>query len=157
MACAGFVSGSLPTKEKYPELKNHRGNKKMTDPISDMLTRIKNAQAVKKETVAVPFSKMKQELARVLKESGFIADFEKKGRAVSNKKLELKLKYGDSFPAVTNAQRISKPGQRIYVKYHEIFTKGSRLLRIISTSHGLMSDAEAKKQKLGGEVLCEIS
>lgn len=129
----------------------------MTDPISDMLTRIRNAQAVKKETVAVPFSKMKQELARVLKESGFITDFEKKGRAVSNKKLELKLKYVDSLPAVTDAKRISKPGQRIYVKYNEIFPRQADFLRIISTSRGLMSDAEARRQKLGGEVLCEIS
>lgn len=129
----------------------------MVDPISDMLIRIKNAQAVKKETVVIPFSKTKQELARVLKESGLILDFEKKGRAVSSKKLELRLKYSDSFPAITHTQRISRPGQRIYLKHHEIFPKGVGFLRIISTSRGLMTDAQARKQKLGGEILCEIS
>ncbi|MBI2465663.1 MAG: 30S ribosomal protein S8 [Candidatus Sungbacteria bacterium] len=128
----------------------------MTDPISDMLIRIKNAQAVKKETVTVPYSKVKQELARVLKESGFIFDFEKKGRSIANKKLELKLKYRDSFPAIANTKRISKPGQRIYLKYSEIFPKESGFLRIISTSKGLMSDGQARRQKLGGEILCEI-
>ncbi|MFY9493142.1 MAG: 30S ribosomal protein S8 [Minisyncoccia bacterium] len=129
----------------------------MTDPISDMLTRIRNAQTVKKETVVIPFSKTKQELARVLKEVGFILDFEKKGRAVSGRKLELKLKYINSFPAITTIKRISKPGQRIYIKHNKIFPRGSGFLRVISTSRGLVSDSQAYKQKLGGEVLCEIS
>jgi len=78
-----------------------------------MLIRIKNAQAVNKETVSIPFSKLKQELTRVLKQSGLILDYEKKGRAVV-KKLELKLKYDQSSPAIAAVKRISKPGQRIY-------------------------------------------
>ncbi|MBI2454215.1 MAG: 30S ribosomal protein S8 [Parcubacteria group bacterium] len=129
----------------------------MTDPIADMLIRIKNAGAVKKETVAVPFSKVKNEIAKVLKQSGFILDFEKRGRLVSSRKLELKLKYlPSSFAAISDVVRISKPGRRIYLKHHEIFTKNGRL-KIISTSRGIMSDVEARKLKLGGEVLCEIS
>lgn len=129
----------------------------MTDPIADMLTRIRNAVAVKKETVAIPFSKIKQEVAQILKQTGFILDYEKKGRTVTSRKLELRLKYSDLLPAITNVRRVSKSGQRIYIKYNDIFPKGRGVLRIISTSQGLMSDAEAKKSKLGGEVLCEIS
>lgn len=122
-----------------------------------MLTRIRNASAVNKETVGVPFSKMKQEIAQVLKQTGFILDYEKKGRTITSRKLELKLKYSDSFPAITKAKRISKPGQRIYVKHSDIFPQGRSFIKIISTSKGVMSDFEAKKNKLGGEVLCEIS
>ena len=129
----------------------------MTDPIADILIRIKNAQAVKKETILVPFSKLKQEMARVLKQAGFILDYEKKGRTVVNKKLEIKLKYSNSFPVISSTKRISKPGQRIYIKHNEIFSKGRGILQIISTSKGIMSDADARKSKLGGEVLCEIS
>ena len=127
----------------------------MTDPISDMLIRIKNAQSVNKETVGIPFSKLKQELARVLKQSGLIFDYEKKGRAIV-KKLELKLKYENSFPAIADIKRISKPGQRIYLKSREIFSKKGSMI-IVSTSHGLMTGDEARKAKLGGEILCQIS
>ena len=127
----------------------------MTDPIADMLIRIKNAQAVNKETVGVPFSKLKQEIARVLKQNGLILDYEKKGRATV-KKLELKLKYENSFPAIAVVKRISKPGQRIYLKSHEIFSKKGSMI-IVSTSHGLMAGSEARKAKLGGEILCEIA
>jgi small subunit ribosomal protein S8 len=128
----------------------------MTDPISDMLIRIKNAQAVNKETVVIPFSKMKQEIAGVLKQSHMILDYEKKGRSVV-KKLEIKLKYTNSFPAITNTKRISKPGQRIYMGKKEIFSKGRGIVTIISTSRGIMTSGEARKAGLGGEVLCEIS
>lgn len=128
----------------------------MVDPISDMLIRIKNAQAVKKETVVIPFSKMKQEIARVLKQCQMILDYEKKGRLAA-KKLEIKLKYVNSFPSITNTKRISKPGQRIYLGKKEIFSKDKGVVTIISTSSGIMSSSEAKKLGVGGEVLCEIS
>mgnify|MGYP001561023393 CR=1 FL=1 len=127
------------------------------DPISDMLTRIRNAGAVNKETVSMPFSKMKQEIANVLKKANLILDFEKKGRNVSGKKLELRLRYTDSFPAISGAKRISKPGQRIYIKYNEIFPKKNGTIKVISTSKGIMLDSEARKNKLGGEVVCEIN
>ena len=129
----------------------------MVDPISDMLTRIRNAGAVNKETVVMPFSKMKQEIANVLKKADLILDFEKKGRNVAGRNLELKLKYINSWPAIASTKRISKPGQRLYIKYGEIFTKKHGAIKIISTSKGIMLDAEARKNKLGGEVLCEIS
>ncbi|MDP3764813.1 MAG: 30S ribosomal protein S8 [bacterium] len=129
----------------------------MVDPISDMLTRIRNAGAVNKETVSMPFSKMKQEIANVLKKASLILDFEKKGRNISGKKLELKLKYIESYPAIASAKRISKPGQRIYIKHNEIFPKKDGTIKIISTSKGIMVDAEARRSKLGGEVVCEIS
>ncbi|MDP3800345.1 MAG: 30S ribosomal protein S8 [bacterium] len=127
------------------------------DPISDMLTRIRNAGAVNKETVSMPFSKMKQEIANVLKKANLILDFEKKGRNVSGKKLELKLKYVESYPAISGAKRISKPGQRIYIKHNEIFSKKDGTIKIISTSKGIMVDIEARRSKLGGEVVCEIN
>jgi small subunit ribosomal protein S8 len=127
----------------------------MTDPIADMLIRIKNAQAVNKETVSLAFSKMKQEIACVLKNHGFILDYEKKGRSVV-KKVEIKLKYFDALPAIENVKKISKSSARVYCSYKEIFPK-KRILTIISTSKGIMSDKEARKAKLGGEVLCEIS
>ncbi|MEK7500965.1 MAG: 30S ribosomal protein S8 [Patescibacteria group bacterium] len=126
------------------------------DPIADMLVRIKNAQAVHKETVVVPFSKMKQEIARILKQARLILDYEKKGRLASGRKLELQLKYNNSQPAISQVKRISKPGRRVYLSYKEIFPKSSALM-IVSTSGGVMSAAEARKAKLGGEVLCEIS
>ena len=156
MAYAGFVLENWRLKARFPELKKRVG-KFMTDPIADMLVRIKNAGAVKKETVAMPFSKVKNEIARVLKQSGFILDFEKRGRLVSSRKLELRLKYlSASFPAISNIARVSKPGRRIYLKHHEIFPKKGGL-KIVSTSRGIMSASEARKAKLGGEVLCEIS
>lgn len=128
----------------------------MTDPIADMLIRIKNAQAVSKDTVVMPFSKIKQEIARVLKQKQLILDFEKKGRTVA-KKLEIKLKYVNSFPAISDVQRLSKPGQRQYAKSKEIHSPGRGAIVIVSTSKGIMSDDEARKAKLGGEVLCKIS
>ena len=128
----------------------------MTDPIADMLIRIRNAQAVGKETVAIPFSKMKQEIARVLKQKHLISDFEKKGRTVA-RKLEIKLKYFNSFPAISSARRLSKPGQRLYIKNRASYPRGRGTMVIISTSKGVMSDDEARKAKLGGEVLCEVS
>ncbi len=127
----------------------------MVDPISDMLIRIKNAQAVKKETVSVSFSRMKQDISNVLKQSNLILDYDKKGRSAI-KKLELKLKYINSFPAISDIKRISKSGRRVYIKSREIFSKKGSI-SIISTSKGVMSDAEARKAKLGGEVLCQIN
>ncbi|MBI4120430.1 MAG: 30S ribosomal protein S8 [Parcubacteria group bacterium] len=126
------------------------------DPIADMLVRIKNAQAVRKETVVLPFSKMKQEIARILQRARLIADYEKKGRSAAGRKLELRLNYDSGRPAVSSVKRISKPGRRVYLGYREMFSKSGALI-IVSTSKGVMSAAEAKKAKLGGEVLCEIS
>ena len=128
----------------------------MTDPISDMLTRIQNAYAVKKETVIVPYSKIKYNLAQVLAKENFITEVDRKGRGI-NRVLALKLNYIDQEPAVTKFLRISKPGQRVYAGYKDIskVRRGFGII-ILSTPKGLFTDKEARKSKLGGEILCEI-
>lgn len=126
------------------------------DPIADMLVALKNAQAVKKETVRVPFSKIKFQIAKILEKEGYIEKVEEKGRIKKN--LLIFLKYDENKkPAISGVKRISKPGQRIYKTCREIKkVKGGYGLAIISTSKGLMTDKEAKRQRVGGEVLFEI-
>ncbi len=135
------------------------------DPISDMLNRMRNAQAVSKEQVVVPFSNLKYEIAKILEAKGFIKAAEKKGRT-QNRTIEITLKYQSlpesladdkMTPAISGLKRISKPGQRIYKSFKEIKAiRGGYGLAIISTSKGLMTDKEARKHKAGGEVICEI-
>jgi small subunit ribosomal protein S8 len=128
----------------------------MTDPIADMLNRIKNAQAVNHPTVEMPFSNFKYEIAKILEKNGFVEKIEKKGRK-ARKTMEIVLKYRDKAPLISGIKRISKPGQRIYLSSGEIKkVKEGYGMAILSTSKGLMTDREAKKQKMGGEVLCEI-
>jgi small subunit ribosomal protein S8 len=128
----------------------------MTDPITDMFNRIKNAQAVNKETVIIPFSKVKQEIARVLKNENFIKDFTKKGRTI-NKRIEITISYKDDAPVMGSFKRRSKPGQRLYVGYRDLFpVKNGYGIGIVSTSKGLMSDKEVRKNKIGGELLVEV-
>ncbi len=129
----------------------------MTDPISDMLTSIRNALIVKHSTVEIPFSNLKHEIAKILKREKLVEKIEKKGKK-EEKTIEITLKYKDKTSIISNLKRISKPGQRIYQTHKEIKpTKKGYGIKIISTSRGgLITDKEAKKQKLGGEVLCEI-
>jgi small subunit ribosomal protein S8 len=128
----------------------------MTDPIADMLNRIKNAQVVGHLTVEMPFSNLKYEIAKILEEKGFVEKVEKKGRK-ARKTMEIVLKYHDKTPAILGIRRISKPGQRIYLTSSQIKkVRDGYGMAILSTSKGLMADREAKKQKMGGEVLCEI-
>ena len=125
----------------------------MTDPIADMLTRIRNAKALSKETVSIPFSKMKYEIIKILIEGGFILKAEKKGKQ-TNRAIEIEFK---KEPVLSGLKRTSKPGQRIYVGAKDIKkVKGGYGMAVISTSQGLMSDKEAKKRKLGGEIICEV-
>lgn len=126
------------------------------DPIADMLTSIRNAQAVLKETVKVPFSKFKFELAKVLEKNGFVKKVEKKGRGIK-RVIEIKLKYEDKTPVISGLKKISKPGQRIYAGAAEIKPVRSGYgISIISTSKGLMTDKEVRKQNIGGEVICKV-
>ena len=126
------------------------------DPIADMLTSIRNAQAVSKETVKVPFSKLKFELAKVLEKNGFLKKVEKKGRGIK-KFIEIKLKYEDKIPVISGIKKISKPGQRIYSGSKELRPVRSGYgISIISTSKGLMTNKEARKQNIGGEVICQV-
>ncbi len=129
----------------------------MTDPISDMLTRIRNATALRKERVEVPFSKLKLAISKVLERKGFIRGVEM--RKLRGKKiLELELRYmqtGDS--AIAELKRISKPGVRRYSGALQLKrVKGGYGIAIISTSKGVMTDREAKERGVGGEILCEI-
>ena len=134
----------------------------MTDPITDMLNRIKNAQAVFHQTVEVPFSNLKYQIAKIMEAEKFLGEAEKKGKT-SQKIIKINLKYGKAdvgkkmIPAISGVRKISKPGQRIYIKHQDLKpVKGGYGILIISTSKGLMTNKEAKKQKLGGEVICEI-
>ena len=126
------------------------------DPISDMLTSIKNALAVRHPTVSVPLSNLKYEVAKILEKGGFVAKVEKKGKK-AKKAIEITLKYDGKVSAISGLKRISKSGQRIYKRAEELKpVRGGYGIAIISTSKGLMTDKEARKQKLGGEVICEI-
>jgi len=126
------------------------------DPISDMLTIIRNALAVKKDTVSIPFSNLKYEIAKILEKRDLVEKVEKKGKKV-RKNIEITLKYQDGVPVISGLKRISKPGQRIYLDSRKIKkVKGGYGIAIISTSRGLMTNEEAKRQKVGGEILCEI-
>ncbi|NPV27006.1 MAG: 30S ribosomal protein S8 [Firmicutes bacterium] len=129
----------------------------MTDPIADFLTRIRNANTVYHEKVEVPASKMKKALAEIFKQEGFIRDYEyiddgKQGI------IRLYLKYGPNREKViTGLKRISKPGLRVYAKKDEIpRVLGGLGIAIISTSKGIMTDKQARKEGLGGEVICYV-
>ena len=129
----------------------------VTDPIADMLTRIRNANQMRYKEVEVPASKMKLEIARILKDEGFIVDFKVKKNDVQNI-IVLTLKYGEKKERViTGLKRISKPGLRVYAKAEEIPSVLNGLgIAIVSTSKGVMTGKEAKKQSLGGEVLAYV-
>lgn len=127
----------------------------MTDPITDMLNQIRNAKAVQKPEVLIPFSQLKNEVAMLLSKTGFLGEVKKavKGKT---KALKIQLKYENGMPAIEGLRRISKPGQRIYVKAGEIKkVRGGFGISVISTPKGLMTGLEARKAKLGGEVLLE--
>lgn len=130
----------------------------MTDPIADMLTRIRNANNEKHETVDVPASKMKSDIARILKEEGYITDYEIVGEKASEKMIRITLKYGENkTKVISGLKRISKPGLRVYSKSDSIPRVLNGLgIAIISTSSGLMTDREARKAHAGGEVLAYI-
>ena len=129
----------------------------VTDTIADMLTRIRNANAMRYTDVSVPASNLKIEFARILKEEGYIEDYKVVKEDVQGT-IELTLKYGEKKERViTGLKRISKPGLRVYAKSNEIPKVLNGLgIAIISTSKGIMTDKEARKQKLGGEVLAYI-
>lgn len=129
----------------------------MTDPIADMLTRIRNASAARHEEVEMPSSRMKLDIAAILKREGFIADFEVvKGGSFDT--LKLRLKYGPNREQLINGiKRISKPGLRVYTKKSEMpRVLGGLGIAIISTSKGLLTDKEAREKQVGGEVIAYV-
>lgn len=137
-----------------------------TDPISDMLTRIRNASLARKAEAVLPHSKFKHALAEVLLREGFISGFKEingspslKLRGASKQKaLEIQMKYTlEGDPVITGIDRVSKPGQRIYLSSARIPRTNSGFgITVISTSKGLLTDKEARKQKIGGEVICQV-
>ena len=129
----------------------------VTDPIADMLTRIRNANQMRYKEVEVPASKMKLEIARILKDEGFVVDFKVKKNNIQNI-IVLNLKYGDKKERViTGLKRISKPGLRVYAQAEEVPTVLNGLgIAIMSTSKGVMTGKDAKAKSLGGEVLAYV-
>ena len=130
----------------------------MTDPIADMLTRVRNALAAGHEEVSVPANKIKVEIARILKEEGFINDYEVVGENAKEKAININLKYGpNKQKVITGLKRISKPGLKVYAKANAIPRVLNGLgVALISTSKGLMTDRDARKANLGGEVVAYV-
>ena len=128
-----------------------------TDPIADMLTRIRNANMVSHSSVEMPSSKLKVQLAKLLKEEGFITDYNDK-EVGKFKVLEITLKYdAKNKPIITKLERISKPGLRSYSKAKNLpKVLGGMGIAIVSTSKGLLTDRKARKENIGGEVLCYV-
>ena len=128
----------------------------ITDPIADMLTRIRNANQMKHATVSMPASKLKCEILRVLKAEGYISDYVLKEEE-NKKSIEVTLKYVNKQRVIQGIKRISKPGLRVYAKTNELPRVLNGLgVAIISTSSGIMTDRDARKQKLGGEVIAFV-
>lgn len=127
----------------------------ITDPISDMLTRIRNASAVKKAEVIIPFSKIKYEISKILAAENYIEKVEDVNEKENNFKIILK--YSDNTPVIKNLKRISKPGRRVYVNKDELpYVLNNIGIAVISTSQGLMTNKQARKKGVGGELIFEI-
>jgi len=129
----------------------------MTDPIADMLTRIRNGQKARMVSVSMPSSKVKEAVASVLKEEGYITDFSTDGDGAA-KALSVELKYFEGVPVIERIQRASRPGLRIYRGKEDLpKVLGGLGVAIVSTSAGVMSDRQAREKGIGGEVLCVVS
>ena len=128
----------------------------LSDPIGDMIARIKNAQLRNHKKVQLPSSKFKEKIAEVLKSEGYIIDY--KVSQESNKPyLEISLKYNSGNPVISSIQRVSKPGRRIFSRAESLPKINNGLgIAIISTPKGVMTDIDARKQKIGGEIICKV-
>jgi len=128
----------------------------LTDPIADMLTRIRNANAAKHATVAVPFSRIKESIANILKNEGYIIDYEIKEEG-TKKDIVVTLKFVDGEEVVKGLRRISKPGRRVYSSVDNLpKVLGGLGIAIVSTPKGVLTDKECRKHSVGGEVLCYV-
>ena len=128
-----------------------------TDPIADMITRIRNAQLRTLNTVSIPSSKFRARILDVLKEEGYISDYKFLSDAKKRGSLIINLKYNNGLPVIKEIRRISKPGRRIYTKADSIPKIQSGLgIAIVSTSMGIMSDNDARSKNIGGEIICRV-
>lgn len=129
----------------------------MTDPLGDMLTRIRNAQMRGKNKVSTPASKIRSRVLDVLETEGYIRGYAQVDYDGGKSELEIELKYFDGTPVIQQIQRVSKPGRRVYASVRNLPTVRNGLgVSILSTPKGVMSDAEARAQNVGGEVLCQV-
>lgn len=128
----------------------------MTDPVADMLTRIRNALLRRKPWVAMPASKLKESIARVLRDEGYILDYSVAADG-ARRTLDIQLKYHEGRPVIDSLQRVSRPGRRVFVGRDELPTViGGMGTAIISTSRGIMTGGAARRKGIGGEVLCKV-
>ncbi len=129
----------------------------MTDPISDFLTRLRNASKARLDECAIPHSRLKESLAAILKAEGYVADHRNDTSPEGHKVLVVAMKYVDGAPAITGLTRVSTPGRRLYYRYTEIPRVLNGLgISVVSTSKGLMKDQDCRRNKAGGELLCNI-
>lgn len=124
----------------------------LTDPIADLLTRIRNAHMARHKEVSIPKSRLKEEILRILKEEGFIKDY-----LVEDRELKVFLKYYNGQPVIRGLKKISKPSRRVYVKSKEIpIVRNGLGIAILSTPKGIMEGRQARKENIGGELICEV-
>ena len=128
-----------------------------TDPIADMITRIRNAQLRTLSTVSIPSSKFRARILDVLKEEGYISDYKSLSDKKNKESFLVNLKYNDGLPVIKEIKRVSKPGRRIYVRATSIpKIKNGLGLAIVSTSIGIMTDNDARNKNVGGEIICKV-
>ncbi len=128
-----------------------------TDPIADMITRIRNGQLRKLNTVSIPNSRLRAKILDVLKDEGYISNYKILSEKQNNKSLIVDLKYNNGIPVIKDIARVSKPGRRVYAKANSIPKIQNGLgIAIVSTSMGIMSDNDARSKKIGGEVICRV-
>lgn len=129
----------------------------MTDPIGDMLTRIRNAQMRNKTTVIAPASKLRERVLQVLADEGYIRGFARTELGDGKSEISIELKYFDGTPVIRKIERVSKPGRRVYASVRNIPTVNNGLgVSILSTPKGVMADHQAREENVGGEVLCQV-
>lgn len=129
----------------------------VSDPIGDMLTRIRNAQMRRKSKVSTPASRMRTRVLDVLKDEGYIRDYLEVEHAGAHPEIEIELKYHDGEPVIREVKRVSKPGRRVYSSVRDLPTVANGLgVAILSTPKGVMSDTRAREENVGGEVLCSV-
>jgi small subunit ribosomal protein S8 len=129
----------------------------MTDPVSDFLTRLRNASKAGLAECPSPHSKLKESIAAILKAEGYIVDYSDGADAQGHKTIVVKMKYVDNAPVITNLNRVSTPGRRLYYRYSDIPRVLNGLgISILSTSKGLLKDQDCRRQKVGGELICNV-